>query len=67
MLTVFSANTAAAAFYAKMKYGVDQGSPSECGVDGAPYEILIKVVDAAAAATARARAALLGDSEEEEE
>jgi len=65
MLTVFRANAAAMAFYAKMRYAVDESSPSMDGEDE-PYEILSKVVDAAGAAAARARAALLGDGSEGE-
>ena len=60
MLTVFRDNAAALDFYTrKMKYVVDESSPSACGDDDAKYEILSKVVNAEAARAARARAALL--------
>jgi ribosomal protein S18 acetylase RimI-like enzyme len=49
MLTVLKANAAARDFYTlKMKYAVDDDSPSKCGVPDAEYEILSKVVDKAA-------------------
>ena len=49
MLTVLKANAAARDFYTlKMKYAVDDDSPSKCGVPDAEYEILSKVVDKSA-------------------
>eukprot|EP00943_MAST-04B_sp_MAST-4B-sp1_P001295 g1295.t1 len=48
MLTVFKNNAAAMNFYRnKMKYELDEISPSECGDDTADYEILSKCVDPA--------------------
>ena len=45
MLTVLKANAAARDFYTlKMKYAVDDDSPSKCGVPDAEYESLSKVV-----------------------
>ena len=59
MLTVFRENTSALTFYtSKMKYSVDESSPSACGEDE-PYEILSKFVNVQAASAARTRAALL--------
>ena len=55
LLTVLKANSGALAFYtAKMKYGVDEDSPSRCGVPDAAHEILSKVVDKAGHAAALA-------------
>ena len=46
MLTVFKNNLSAIQFYrSKMKYDVDETSPSMCGVDDQPYEILSKCID----------------------
>ena len=48
MLTVFKNNLNAMSFYRnKMKYDIDDISPSECGDDDADYEILSKCVDPA--------------------
>jgi hypothetical protein len=49
MLTVLKNNRNAFDFYtSKMKYSVDQSSPSLNDMEGAAHEILSKVVDKAA-------------------
>lgn len=52
MLTVLKDNSAAVAFYTqKLGYAPDASSPSSCGDDDAPHEILSKAAHAGAART----------------
>lgn len=47
MLTVFKNNTAAVNFYEKLRYEVDETSPSRCDInDDSSYEIMSKCIDA---------------------
>ena len=50
VLTVLKANAAAVRFYEQMRYEVDEDSPSRCGDEDQPHEILSKVVNRAALA-----------------
>lgn len=58
MLTVLKNNVAAVDFYTKLKYEVDETSPSISGED-AGHEILSKIVDKVGVAAVEARVTAL--------
>lgn len=45
VLTVLKGNRAAVEFYLRLRYEIDEDSPSRCGDPDQPYEILSKVVN----------------------
>lgn len=59
MLTVFKANVDALHFYARLRYEVDESSPSMNDDADAAHEILCKIVNPSAASAARVRALLV--------
>ena len=48
VLTVLKANRGAVDFYTRLRYVIDEESPSRCGDPDQPYEIMSKVVNQAA-------------------